>query len=366
MKIAICKIGANITFSAGNKSAANADILYALRTLDVKRHDITIVTHKTRNTLIPPVIKFQEVQAIKTFDEYDVILLFNGSINFFGGAEDPNVLQLYRAMSNSSTPIAYVQTDGQLQFRQMWPSIMKREWAQGYKESDFHIDGRRVVYVTQGRDLTRVLGSTKLKPDFIQPHDIIHFSWERTILAKRHKYFSKPVIPMEDRHYDIGYGGATRNAYRRKRIEHYYNAPNINSLLFGNLRGVTAPNAEFHHKTSYQDFIRKMQTVRSTVIVCDQFYEDNFFTLRMYESILAGCVVFIDKRMDPAFNFYGMGGCKSFYVSSATILWDWLEDASSIDMTRRARRGYELAVLSYNYQNESDVLSSILEYVSNG
>lgn len=304
MKIAIMKGGANITFSNNNKSAANADILYALRTIDPKKHECTIITHKTRNTFIPAPLKFAEVQNVKNLDNFDVLLMFNFSINFFGGAEDKNLLQMYRLMSSSHIPIVYVHTDGQLNFKQLWPSIECREWAKNYSSEEFYIDPERVVYLTQGRDHSKVMRSLGAKPDMITPKAIDHFSWERTILANHQKHFKAELKPFEDRNFWLIFGGASRNTHKKKLIEKYYTKRDLDTLVFGNLRGVSVGSSTVHPKVSYQDFIRKMQEGIATVTIGDLSYNDNFFTLRMYESILAGCLVLIDKQLDPNQKFY--------------------------------------------------------------
>ena len=47
-----------------------------------------------------------------------------------------------------------------------------------------------------------------------------------------------------------------------------------------------------------------MQKCKSTVVIGDEFYNNNFHTLRMYEGILAGCLVFIDRSFDRSNKFY--------------------------------------------------------------
>lgn len=306
MRLAVMKIGANITFSPNNASAANADILYFLRQLEIDDHDITIVTHRTRNTKIPKRLKFLEIAVaeVDDFKDTDAILLFNGSINFFGGACDPNLLAMYRLLNKLNKPIIFVQTDGQLYFKQLWPSIHKREWAQGLHASEFWVDTQKVVYLTQGRDHTKLDRLLTTKPDAIIPEEYVHYPIAQTILAKHDKFIPKNETPFGLKHYDLGFGGATRNTYKRKRIEHYYNRDN--TLLFGNLRGVKAPKAKMQAKCSYQHFIRMMMMCKATVIVGDEFYENNYFTLRMYESLLADCITFIDHRMDSEHRFYGL------------------------------------------------------------
>jgi hypothetical protein len=301
MKIAICKGGTNITFSSGNRSAANADIKYAVNQLSPREIDITMVTATTRNTYFPNILNVCEINKVD-FNNYDLILLFNFSINFFGGAEDPNLLNLYRKLSKTKTKIAYVQTDGQLPFKQLWPSISKREWAKGYKESDFYIDPENVIYISQGRDIFKVRKEINKKEDNIKPYDIFYYPWAQTILATGLGEFRVDTKLFDKRPYDLIFGGATRNAHKRKKIEHFFTNPRHNNYLFGNLRGLSVP---VNKAVSYQRFIQTMMKGKGTVIVGDFHYENNYITLRMYESILAGCLTYIDKKLDNGFFYKG-------------------------------------------------------------
>lgn len=353
MKIAICKIGANVTFSSSNKSAANADILYFLRQLEIDDHDVTIHTHKTRNTFIPKRIGFAEIQDTQSFDDYDKVLVFNGSINFFGGVADPNLLALYRALRNSNAPIIYVNTDGALPFKQLWPSIYKRPWAQDFEEDDFFVHEDKVTYLTQGRDIYKMGQLCISKPDRIVPYRIIHYPLYEMILAKHEKYFKPNDIAFEDRKYNLGFGGYTRNTHKRNRIEHYYHGRYDTTLLFGNLRGVNTGNAIVQPKCSYQHFIAKMKQCKATVIVGDKFYENNFFTLRMYESLLADNMVFIDECLDPHHDFFGPH--SGMYVNNSKDVV--IDPRTYLDFQRIKR--WKLG--TYNWERQRDWLVTTLE-----
>lgn len=357
MKIALMKGGANITFSANNRSAANADILYALRTINPREHECTIVTHRTRNTLIPKPLQFAEVQTLESLDDFDVVLIFNFSINFFGGAEDPNLMAMYKLWSKTRTPLVYVQTDGQLPFRQVWDSIWKRDWSSNYTEEEVYVDPMNVHYLTQGRDLAKVGTSLKKKPDMIFPRSINHFPWERTILAKHEKFFGQTPLEWTERPYDLIFGGATRNSHKRKLIEKYYNDSHLKNFLFGNLRGVNAPHAKMQSAVSYQEFVRRMNQGKATVIIGDDHYNDNFFTLRMYESLLAGCMVFIDEQLDTQHKFYeGVPHADDLYVRNTKKIQQTMDNGGR-ELALAVRRQI---LESYDHAAENSRLFELL------
>ncbi len=307
MKIAVLKIGANITFSNSNKSAANADIKYALASIEHNANKITIISKKTRNTEIPLKYRFKDIHSVDSLDAADIILVFNGAVNFFGGVESLELVKLYQLLSKTTSQIVYVQTDGQMWFQHLWPLIYKREWAKKYDETEFFINSDRVTYLTQGRNIEKVEKELSNKKYIVKPRKILHFPWEKTILSC---YEDKEIRPWHQRQYQLGFGGATRNTYKRKLIEKYYNSPHLSNLLFGNLRGVNCKNAKMEAKVSYQQFIPKMSSCKYTVAFGDRFYNNNFHTLRMYENILAGCLMFVDS------NF-----CDNFYKNITELLY---------------------------------------------
>ena len=367
MKIAIMKIGANITFSSNNKSAANADILYALRTIDPHRHNCTIITHRTRNTVIPKPLHFEELQELNSLDAWDIILVFNGSINFFGGKEDIGIIKMYKLLSQTKTPIAYVNTDGQLPFKQLWPSIWKRDWAQKYSEDEFYINQDNVHYITQGRDVVKIAKLTQSKPDNIVPLSITHFNWEQTILANHQKHFKFEPKPFKNRDYTLIFGGATRNTHKRKLIEKYYNSGLMPTLLFGNLRGVQTNEATLHSKISYQDFLRKMQLGKTTVIIADEFYNNNFFTLRMYESILAGCLVFIDNQLDTNKDFYRNVNIHtdSLYVNKPHDIFEYFNEGINEEGIENLAKHIRKEILEdYDLPRENKRLIEIFQSIT--
>jgi len=354
MRIAICKGGTNITFSKSNRSAANADILYALRQIDPKAIDVTIVTKKTRNTYIPDVLSFIDINDVD-FDAFDIVLLFNFSINFFGGAEDPNLLNLYRKLSKTNTSIIYAQTDGQLPFKQLWPSIQNREWAQSYSESEFFIDPAKVVYLTQGQNLLKVHKEIEKKEDNIKPRGMLHYPWAQTILAGITLAKYEGYKGFDERPYDLAFGGATRNAHKRKKIEKYFTDPMFCNLLFGNLRGILDyPHVTKHKAVSYQNFIPTMKKARGTIIIGDKHYENNYFTLRMYESIIAGCLTYIDRDLDTYMNFY-QSKYPELYIDKPSQIMEFDSHAETL-----AKESTNFILTNYNECTEREKLHAAL------
>jgi hypothetical protein len=326
MKIAITKIGANITFSPNNGSAANADILYALRTMKGHRHEFTVCTKKTSNTVLPKSIGLSDIRNCKSFNDFDLVLVFNGSINFFGGVCDDALLALYRALNNTKVPIVFVQTDGALYLQELWPLIQKREWAKGLSASEFFVDPKNVYYLTQGRDYSKTLEFLKSAKNAIVPTSIHHFPWEQTILSGAEIEKCGTIKPSE-RLYDLGFGGYIRNSHKQRRIERYYDEVDLKTLLFGNLRGIKLQYTKVLPKVSFQSMVGYMSDCKASVIVGDYYYNDHFHTLRMYENLLAGCAILIDRQLDSRGDFYhGIPHGEMFYVDKPSDVKNFLHN----------------------------------------
>ena len=326
MKIAITKIGANITFSPNNGSAANADILYALRAMKGNRHEFTICTKKTSNTVLPKSLGLADIRGVQHFNDYDCVLVFNGSINFFGGVCDDSLLALYRALHKTNIPIIFVQTDGALYFQDLWPLIHKREWAKGLFPLDYEVNPNNVYYLTQGRDVNKTIEFLKTAKNAIQPTNVYHFPWEQTILCSAETDKVGLIKPSE-RIYDLGFGGYIRNSHKQRRIERYYDEVDLKTLLFGNLRGIKLQHTKVLPKVSFQSMVGYMSDCKASVIVGDYFYNDHFHTLRMYENLLAGCAVLIDRQLDTRGDFYhGIPHGEMFYVDKPNDVKNFLHN----------------------------------------
>jgi len=367
-KLLIAKIGANLTLSEANKSAANADFLYVLRTLDHSKFEVTVATGITRNTKIPSPLLLVDVKNENlNFNDYNSILIFNGSYNWFGGAEDLNLKGLYQKLANSSIPIHWVNTDGQLIMKQLEPLVKNRAWNEDYIDGKLYIDPRRVTYITQARKLFTIEQIIESNSNHIQTHKVVYFPFEQTIMSKHEKYFHKRIVPMKDRQWHMIYGGAPRNTYRRKRIELFYGSiPDAFDVkLFGNLKGLKVGNCWISGKVSYQQFVKETMEGKATIIIGDQMYEDNFHTLRMYESILAGTIVLIDNKFDSEHLFFnGDDRFDKCYVNSGKEAVQVLVDISKSHPTGLdgfAYDQYEFIKNKINVQKLTDNLTNILE-----
>jgi len=112
-------------------------------------------------------------------------------------------------------------------------------------------------------------------------------------------------------------------------------------------------------KVSYQNFINVMKDCKATIICCDEYYNDHFFTLRMFESILADNIVFIDKQMDTEKEFYSKLGSDLYidwlYIENT----DWL--SPDIDYYVLWREIKQRVLDFYDEASERTTLVQVLE-----
>jgi len=330
MKLGVMKLGASITWSQVSRTAANFDIhsiIGCLRspaqiTGDV---DISIITRNTRNTWIPEDMHFVDIMKTDINSHgFDALVVFNGNVNFFGGAEAPDQIMNYVHMNRFNGPIIYVQTDGQLQLKQLWPAIECKDWAKNWKEEDIVVKRDDIIYLSQARRPERVYELCQKKGSVpIKKENIYHFPIEQAILAKRENR-----IVQKQKEYDLIYGGSLRGGARKKLLEKYYlDQFNLKVALFGNVKRKDFKEynnmPSFLSKVEHHAFMSALTRGKSTCIIGDEWYFDNMHTLRIYETIRADVVCFVATEFDPRRTIFKDDKLNDFlYVSSKEELAD--------------------------------------------
>lgn len=324
MKIGVLKLGASITWSKISKTAANFDI-HSL--VDILRKyptmEIDIVTRNTRNTVLPADLNHQEIMTVDINAQgYDFLMVFNGNVNFFGGAEAPDQLMNYVHINKFKGKVVYVHTDGQLQLKQIWPSVAAKPWSIKWNESDLVVTRDDIIYLTQARKPERVYSLCR-KPGSVpvKLENIHHFPIEQAILYN----LENIRVVQRKKDYDLIYGGSMRGGQRKKLLEKYYFGLMHTSCLFGAVKASMFSSREtsptFLGKVDHHQFINAMTRGKATCIIGDEWYFDNMHTLRIYESIIAGIVCFVSKEFDPNKTIFKDPVLQDFlYVSSKSEL----------------------------------------------
>lgn len=358
MKLGIMKLGATITWSQVSKTAANFDvhsIVGCLKAKDQKGdYDLTVITRKTRNTKIPKDLKFAEIEKIDINTlGLDALLVFNGNVNFFGGAEAPDQIMNYVHMNNFKGPVIYVQTDGQLQLTQIWPAMWKKDWSSNWAEDLVTITRDDIIYLTQARDIDKVYSLTHSKNSVpVKKENIHHFPIEQAIMCKPvHK------IKQHEKEFDLIYGGAIRGGQRKKLLtKYYFGLEDNNVCLFGAMKEKDFPvhhmqiRPQFRSKVNHSDFMSAMTKGKATCIIGDEWYSNNMHTLRIYETILANVVCFVSTEFDANKTIFNNAELNDFlYVSSKKELNDKLRTLTD----ERINYLVKLQIESINFDRNS-------------
>jgi len=364
VKIGILKLGANISWGKNAFSAGNADIHTMCRALS-PHFEIHVISGKTRNTKIPSAGKFHNILSVDINSlDLGALLVFNGNVNFFGGSESKEGIFNYVHINKFKGPVFYINTDGQLPFKQIWPSIASKEWAPHWKEEDVVVTRKDIVYITQGRNIPKTKKYYEKQKGIIIPESYQHFPLEKAILINPPK-----IRHANTRNYELIFGGRVRSSGRRKDLIEFYvkKSDNLRVLLFGGLNKKTLgipdmpENVKLTGKILNSSFMSKMSQGKATCIIGDPFYHGNFFTLRMYESILSGVVTFIHYKMDPEKEFYHDERLRNFLtVKSGKELTKKMKGITLDDHMELIYMQYQDVVENFNTEQYSQDLNQIL------
>ena len=345
-KLAVCKIGGRISFgkvdkdgnvsNAKDTSGGNGE---AKAIIDIAKKsgkfDITILTKTTNKDYFPPeysfvdITKLLEENRIQQFIEeqkFDVLLLINGSINCFGGAEQSILsdLAIYKFMHFFNKKIVFCSCDICIPFvADIWKTIASKEWSAKYRKEDFDLSAKTFYMLTQARDLDalhNILASKK--GNVFKRENIDNFSFEKFPCENPLQHVPMNVSPE----YDLLYGGTLRAGRRIKKIVNwYYNHSNLNIELFGNMDqdkidAVAKKQYGIFHKpifnepVNYLENSKKMNKALATIVIGDDMYEEtSTVQQRAYEAMCANVVTFIDEKLDKPHNVFGFNsGLEKF------------------------------------------------------
>jgi hypothetical protein len=203
--------------------------------------------------------------------------------------------------------------DPNLLFKQIWPSVEKKEWSTKYNQKDIEVTRKDIVYLTQCKD-TKATQQIIIKKKAIPSRRVFYFPFQKF-----------PMFSLEQSNmikewdYDISYGGTYRGGRRGDDMIKFLFGfgPEISCEMFGNIKlkhfnkkkisMYTEDHVpEFNKAVKYDDFGAKMQRAMSTIIIGDKLYKELAdLAQRIYESIQFGNVVFIDKSYDPEMRVFG-------------------------------------------------------------
>jgi hypothetical protein len=310
MKIGLMKIGARIAWGAKSLSAANGECRILAEVLNNAGADVHIITKILDKDASPGAFTFHNIEnSYKKINDMglDALLVVNGNVNFFGGAEDRPALLNYEIINSFKGQIFYIFTDGDLYLKQV--SIKGKEWANKYNEDNLNITRKDIKYISQPYNIESV--KTLIAKAGIEIADVIHYPIEQ------YGMLNEPIAFNENPKYDLIYGGSHRGKKRIKKLAKYYFDHKDKAIhLFGSIslehfqsmKGVIndsmiAPT--FGGSVDFTLFKATLNNSMAHLIIGDPWYEGNIVTLRVYESINSSVVTFIDSSFDPTRRIFG-------------------------------------------------------------
>lgn len=233
---------------------------------------------------------------------YDALIVINGNINFYGGAETPEQIMNLHIINNFTRgPVFYIFIDTLLPLKNVWESIKVKPWGKKYQEKDMLITRDDIIYVTMCYDTEAVFQITQKTG--INPKSVVYFPFEKyPFFSERLNYIGKKTV-------DLIYGANSfRNKREKKMVKYYFDMPtDINTVFYGKMKledfkpslvaGKLYP--KFEGPIQYKENLEKMNTAIATVNISDTFNEGRQLNPRVYETVLANVVSLMDIDYDP-------------------------------------------------------------------
>ena len=320
MKIAVIKLGARISFNANDTSGGNGEARSIVNILHTGGAEVHIFTKLLKKDDLLEQFKWHNMSdaaddVVTAANECDALLVINGNVNFFGGAEDPEQILNYVVINKFKGPVFYAFCDPELTLKQLWPAVAGKPWASNWKQEDVEITRSDIIYLSQPFDTEKVareFGRNEVKPALLK-----HFPFEQfPCLNPKLELFETPEV-------DLSYGGTMRGGRRvLKMTKFYWGLPDdISVEMFGKIdhddftklatgkrsamiTGLRPP--VFTGPVKYADMLPKMNKALSHLVIGDPWYEEiNDIPQRLYESIWSSVVTFIDADMDTNRRVYG-------------------------------------------------------------
>jgi hypothetical protein len=315
MKVAVIKLGSRISFNANDTSGGNGEARSIIKILETAGCEVHIFTKILAKDDLLPQYKWHNMsfndEALKV-NECDSLLVINGNVNFFGGAEDHEQILNYSLINLFKGPVFYAYCDPALTLKQLWPSVEKKPWGTKWKREHVEITRDDIVYLSQPYDVEKI---PDLLGKAVVPKNIVHFPFEKfPCLNPQYDFNPQPSV-------DLSYGGTMRGGKRiAKMIEFYFGHPEeIKVEMFGKIeasdftehpkfggQAKTLRHPSFSGPVKYADMLPKMNDAMAHIVIGDPLYEKiNDMAQRAYESIWASVVTFIDKDLDAKRRVYG-------------------------------------------------------------
>lgn len=250
-------------------------------------------------------------------NQYDALLVVNGSVNMFGGKEIETATTIYKLLHKFDNKIYYLLTDTLMPFVDYYKHIEKKPW-NNYTEEDFKLK-HNINIISQFKD------EEKIKKIFkgVEIDDFVYIPLQYWSFD----YQSNFIPTNIEKTVDLIYGGSYRAGNRReKMLRYFFNKENISVEMYGNINvdqfKITDKDnitklPTFTKKVLPNEVLAKNSTGLATVLLGDKNYNDNTMTPRFIEALMSKVICFIDEEFDPS---HSLLVDDYFYINSGEEL----------------------------------------------
>lgn len=373
MKVAVIKLGSRISFNANDTSGGNGEARSIIKMLHKGGAEVHIYTKILKKDNLVPEYHWHNMSDYKNDGHYidaDALVVLNGNVNFFGGAEDFEQLMNYLVINMFNGPVFYILCDPELTLKQVWPSVEKKDWGSKWTERALNIVRDDIIYLSQPYDVEKVIND--LGKNEIKPSKIIHYPFEQfPCLNERLPFNETPKV-------DLSYGGTMRGGKRAKKmVKFYFGHPeDISVEMFGKIDlddftkikslklDTTLRAPTFTGPVRYDEMLPKMNRAMAHCVIGDPFYEQiNDMAQRAYESIWSNVVTFIDADLDKIRRVYGADKnlADFLYVSSRDELSEKIQLLKKSPETRREIVEAQIKAIAFDAGEYCTDFTTLLE-----
>lgn len=311
MKLAVLKLGARIVFgSKVGSSGGSGEAASLIEMLVEGGCEVDCYTKVLSSDVKNPSVNIYNIEDhIENINSnnYDSLIVINGAVNFFGGQEDKPQILNYKAINQFNGKVIYLYCDPNLTLKQIWPSIEKKPWASNWKKEDIEIT-KSIHVISQSYNLEK--NKALFEKNGYEVPTINQYDFQKFPMMKPRttSTFGKTI--------DLSYGGTFRSGRREKKlIEFYFGHPeDISVEVFGKIKitdfnekkiaGLRPP--KFTPPVDYNAMVQKMSASKSHIAIGDNQYPDfEMISQRVYESIIAGTLLFVDSEFDKNKRIFG-------------------------------------------------------------
>lgn len=330
MKLAVIKFGGRINGNADG--AVGGEVLVAIDLLVRAHNEVHYFTNiLPKDTPLPGAVGHQ-IEDYNPKEKFDALVVINGNINYYGGAEPILDIKNLKLLNSFPDKIFYMMFDPMLPLKQHWEGVKTKQykynWPDKFSKEEIEIVRDDITVISQPYDLNAV--KAIWDKSGIKVKNIVHYPLYKMHLV----YYERLPFVNNERKVDLLYGGTFRNRKREdKLIKYYFGYPkDFNVEIFGKIKlsdfnakkiiGMRPPI--FSPAVKATEMRDKLSTGFATVVIGDKWYEGKNLAQRIYESILANTITFIDEQLDPKHLVYG-NNLSKLYVKNRKDVMEVIE-----------------------------------------